>query len=1321
MENNKEGSLKKRMTGRSYKQWLKRRAQLRFKHSEDAAKKEDQSTEEQEHKVEEVNAHRVDDRREKQICSSKENDKKVTEPFKAELKVDRTHDANCVRSKQDDKSVGESKDCSICKQKGNLLCCAGRGCKRNFHLSCLVPPVSYFPPGAWHCYWCVRRKMKLGVHAISEGIESLLDVRKLSLANEVVQKREYLVKYKGLAHVHNLWITEEQLRLEAPAALARFKKYNKSVSWKTEWSVPHRLLDKRKLAVIDHNNTDVHGNDENDADCHYEWLVKWTGLDYSHATWELENASFLMSLEAVKLMTDYEIRHQQAKKEVHPLTEDEKRKANFTELPTPLFGSAPQVYNNHLSIINNLRKYWQKGQSAVIIDDQERILKVVLFLLSLPKDVGLPFLIITTSAALLLWEAEFSHWGYANIVVYKGNRDLRAIIRTLEFYNKQGALMFQVLLSCYDAIVEDLEMLRPIGWGAVIIDQCQGSSMSMHHSRIKVLIADMRLLIFRQLEDRRDRRFNRCNILSFLDPNDKANNKLLDTDSDIDLTEFKERLKHFVAYECKSSASKFIEYWVPVKLSNEQIEQYCACLFSNSAWLCSSLKNDSPSCLCDILVSTRKCCDHPYLENQSLRDVVMDGIPVDQHFDAEIKLSGKLELLNKILQEIKQQGQRVLVLFRSLGGSGVISIGDILDDFIYRKFGGDSYTSISGNVTRKMKEATLNKFNNKGSGKFAVLMETRACVPSVKLLGIDIIILFNSDWDPNNDLRSLQKITVYSQSEHIKVLRLYSCFTVEEKALILAKQGLTIDSNIENMKQAACHELLTWGASYLFSMLDCFHVQSSVSKISSEVAALDEVFAECLGLMSSNCENSVNNSGSKILKIQQNGGTYPSKISLLGELKMQQMDDSSFVRRLLENESPHVFWTNLLHGRVPMWKHSPSPSRGNRRKVRLQGDVNQPSKGEQVSKKEGNKVHLTPEPKLRKKRKLHVQGKLGTSHLSAGDKHKCRRLATNRSPQCDKPHQSHENCINSSRHQILDSMNRSIDSSIQQSIGNLPLQRHARIGAVNGTSMKSRNNHEDDASPNTPNRPQSPYLHPLHMEMERIQKEREQITKLHEDVKLLLQSEFEKELDSIMKKYDLLLQIAEMELSQKHEDLDTVYKKVHVHKLLAEAMTQIQDTADSVGPLEMTADVVGSTITGSEESLPNRPSSVPAVTASNAEPVNSEQRAADPQIYSENFLMAAIPSLNAELPRVEELAVVRRTSARATLQTTSSADLPTSGSRPTPTPNYQSVILTPNQLPIQTSRYAARPGAGCEQRRPAPHLLHFRPLPTMNSLNSSLL
>lgn len=49
-------------------------------------------------------------------------------------------------------------------------------------------------------------------------------------------------------------------------------------------------------------------------------------------------------------------------------------------------------------------------------------------------------------------------------------------------------------------LMQDLEMLQPISWGAVIIDQCQGSAMSMLLSQIKVLVSDMRLLIFRQLE-----------------------------------------------------------------------------------------------------------------------------------------------------------------------------------------------------------------------------------------------------------------------------------------------------------------------------------------------------------------------------------------------------------------------------------------------------------------------------------------------------------------------------------------------------------------------------------------------------------------------------------------------------------------------------------------------------------------------------------------------------------------------------------------------------------------------------------------------------
>ncbi|PHU00300.1 hypothetical protein BC332_30087 [Capsicum chinense] len=102
--------------------------------------------------------------------------------------------------------------------------------------------------------------------------------------------------------------------------------------------------------------------------------------------------------------------------------------------------------------------------------------------------------------------------------------------------------------------------------------------------------------------------------------------------------------------------------------------------------------------------------------------------------------------------------------------------------------------------------------------------------------------------------------------------------------------------------------------------------------------------------------------------------------------------------------------------------------------------------------------------------------------------------------------------------------------------------------------------------------------------------------------------------------------------------------------------------------------------------------------------VNAEQRAADPHISPDNFTMAAIPSPNAELPRVEESVVVLRTSGRATLQTASSSNLLTN--RFTCDPNTKLSLCHP---------YTKCPGAGCEQQRIAPHLRPFKPLPSSNN------
>ncbi|XP_041027437.1 uncharacterized protein LOC121267581 isoform X1 [Juglans microcarpa x Juglans regia] len=841
-------------------------------------------------------------------------------------------DLQSMKSCRKDKTYGEYRTCIICKHGGKLLCCVGKGCKRRYHISCLDPPLNDVPPGVWHCVCCVKRKIELGVHFVSKEIESIWDVREVASDHDVLQcQKQYMVKYHGFAHVHNCWIQETQLLLEAPKLVTKFNKKRQVVRWRAEWTVPHRLVHKRMILFPKQCDEFHDGNDDNNPDCCYEWLVKWTGLGYEHATWELDNASFFTSPEAMKLMSDYESRHEKA--EIGPHKADEEGKPTFHELSEFSFGDSPAEHSCHLNFVNNLREHWHKGQNAIVFDDhadQERVVKVILFILSLQLVVQRPFLVISTSTALPAWEAEFLRLApCANIIYYKGNKEVRSSIRSLEFYNEGGRIMFNVLLSTADVAVEDFQVLECIGWEAIIIDECQRSKMSRHSGQIRMLPADMRLLLISG--EIKDCRGDYLNMLSLLESGyDGLNSERMETNSNTDISKLKKRLAQYIASECKSS-SRFVEYWVPVQLSNVQLEQYCASLLSNSVFLSSCLKSGTADALRDVIISARKCCDHPYLLDRSLQSFVTKDLPIDEYLDVGIELSGKLKALDKILVEIKNRGLRVLILFQSIGGSGRDSVGDILVDFVHQRFGKDSYVSLDGRgYAHSKKQAALNMFNDKENEKFVFLIEIRACLPSIRLSAVDTIILFGSDWDPQNDLRALHRISISSQFEQLKVFRLYTSCTLEEKVLILAKEGMALDSNIHSTNPRTYDTLLRWGASYLFNKLDDFHSCSSSvsgSNISPEQSLLGDVMHELSTQLPYSGDNNDPHS-CLILKVEHGGGGYARNLSLFGEREMQFVND----------EPPTFFWKNLLEGRDTRWNFLSGSSQRVRRKVHYLND-----------------------------------------------------------------------------------------------------------------------------------------------------------------------------------------------------------------------------------------------------------------------------------------------------------------------------------------------------------------------------------------------
>ncbi|KAF5937751.1 hypothetical protein HYC85_025257 [Camellia sinensis] len=819
-------------------------------------------------------------------------------------------------------------------------CCDGKGCSRSYHLQCLDPPLDDVPPGDWHCSSCVKKKIESGVYSVSEGVESIWDAREAEVQDiEGLQKqKQYFVKYKGLAHFHNHWVPETQLLLEAPLLVSKFNRKNqvKVMNWREEWRVPHRFL-KKRLLTSPKQQDDHHSEHAGDSsNCHNEWLVKWCGLDYEHATWELENASFLHSPQAQNLIREYENRHQRAKEAASFAILDKMKKRSLSKL-SKLPAGVPNGNCNHLSAVSKLHEYWLNGQNAVVIDDQERVMEVILFILSLVSDVSQPFLIITNSCALSLWEAEFSRLSSStNVVVYSGNKDSRRIIRTFELYEEGGCIMFQVLLSTVEAIVEDLEVINCFRWEGIIVDECQHTGISKHFGQIKMLTTEIRVLLYNGRV--KDGIAEHLNLLSLLDsPSDSDSNNGLQTDLNDNLDKLRERLKRFVAYRCNPESPKFIEYWVPVLLSNEQLEQYCATLFSNSSSLRSCLKNDPVGALRDILISTRKCCDHPYIADPLLRGVLAKGLSEVEFMDVGIKASGKLRLLDTILSEIKNRGVRVVILFQLISGSGRDSIGDILEDFIRQRFGKDSYERVDhGGVLLSKKHAAMNKFNDKGSERFVFLLENRACLPSIKLSSVDAIVIFDSDVNPTNDLRALHKISIVSSSEPIKIFRLYSCCTVEEKLLDLATHDVTLDSNLQSISRI---------------------IPQLQEQTASSESLVKDVAKEFLALVCQHCESTYTNN-SRIIKVRYSGTAYSKNGSLLGESLLGEL------KTQLTGGEPHVFWAKLLEGRCPQWRYSSGQSQRNRKRVHYFNDS--PKKPEvktdEVGKKRKKVVNNSADP-----------------------------------------------------------------------------------------------------------------------------------------------------------------------------------------------------------------------------------------------------------------------------------------------------------------------------------------------------------------------
>ena len=104
-----------------------------------------------------------------------------------------------------------------------------------------------------------------------------------------------------------------------------------------------------------------------------------------------------------------------------------------------------------------------------------------------------------------------------------------------------------------------------------------------------------------------------------------------------------------------------------------------------------------------------------------------------------------------------------------------------------------AYQRLDGTMGRADRTRALKRYNDPNSKDFAFLLSTRAGGLGINLATADTVIIFDSDWNPQNDLQAESRAHRIGQTKTVRIYRLVTKNTVEEDIVERAKKKMVLD------------------------------------------------------------------------------------------------------------------------------------------------------------------------------------------------------------------------------------------------------------------------------------------------------------------------------------------------------------------------------------------------------------------------------------------------------------------------------------------------------------------------------------------------